>query len=270
MDEVAQDVQTDEEGKRKQSWLTIALVLIVFVVVLLLWRYCVPGTAETDDIDTATVAADVVPDVIGLDEGEAIKKIVAAGFLAESGPVFDTSVDAGVVVFQSPSAGAEAQTGIIVTIDIATDFGLGGSGTPGYEDGTILVPNVVGKNEADAIYTLESAGFVPSSRRANVEPYQKDAVYDQTPSVGNRAPYGSQVVINISNGPQSLASITVPNTIGLTESVAVSRLQAAGLSPQVIHRPNRDSAGKVFDQFPLGGDVVLSGSQVQISIGITD
>ncbi len=260
-----QETQDVQKERGKQSWAVVALILLVLLVLLLLWRYCTPSTGEVAKSEPP-VATAIVPDVVGLGEAEAASVVRGAGFVADTTSVFDASVDPGVVVDQSPDAGLEAETGSVVSIKVATDFGIGVAPADGSEESP-LVPDVIGESQDDAVHALETAGFVVSERRAHFEPYQRDTVYDQAPDGGTHAPYGSTVVIYVSNGPQASSDVTVPDTMGMTESQAVAAIRAAGLSPQVIKRPSQDSVGRVYDQFPYGGSVVPADSEVQVTVG---
>jgi len=264
MEETTTTEETDD--RRTQPWLVLAFVLLVLLVVWLLWNYW--GGRDDDLVSDgrAGVETAVVPDVVGLPESEASERLKDAGFEADADSVFDESAQTGTVVKQDPAAGLEAEVGSTVVIGVASAFGLDGAEGTGDEENP-LVPDVVGDMESSAIGAIESAGFYVTVRYRDFEPYQKDVVFEQSPEGGTRAPYGSQVVILMSTGPQPPANATVPDTLGLTQAEAVRRISAAGFSPQVVPRPQPSSAGRVFDQFPPGGDVKPVGSEVHIAVG---
>ena len=126
-----------------------------------------------------------VPNAVGLAETEARERLVAAGFEVETREVFSER-EPGTVVSQSPSAGADAEDGATVTLEVSKGTGL------------VDVPNVVGLSQADAEAELSSAGLeanvvdVPSA-----EP--EGTVVAQNPT-GGQAREGSSVRLNVSLG----------------------------------------------------------------------
>ena len=259
-----QDSATQEKESRRESWFVLAFVILVFVIVWLFWTYWGGRDTEVAENEPAAATA-AVPDVIGLDEDDAISALEDAGFVADAEPTFDTEVEKGTVTGQSPGPGLELELGSLVSIDVATDFGVG-AGEDISDDRDPLVPDVTGKLESYARDALEDAGFSVSARYAEVEPFQKDAVYEQSPAGGERAPFGSQVIIRVSTGPQAPGDVVVPDCLGLTEDEAISSIQGRGLVAEVLRRPG-GTPGKVYDQFPIGGDVVSESSIVHVLVG---
>jgi serine/threonine-protein kinase len=126
-----------------------------------------------------------VPNAVGLPEAEARDRLVDAGFQVESNEVF-AERDPGIVTAQSPSAGAEAERGATVTIDVSQGTGL------------VEVPNVVGMTRGQAEAALSNARL-----EANVVEVPSDepvgTVVAQNP-VGGQAQQGTAVRLNVSAG----------------------------------------------------------------------
>jgi serine/threonine-protein kinase len=126
-----------------------------------------------------------VPNAVGLPESEARDRLVDAGFQVESNEVF-AERDPGIVTAQSPSAGAEAERGATVTIDVSQGTGL------------VEVPNVVGMSRGQAEAALSNARL-----EANVVEVPSDepvgTVVAQNP-VGGQAHQGTAVRLNVSAG----------------------------------------------------------------------
>lgn len=102
------------------------------------------ATTTTAQTTTAAAATAQVPDVSNTDLATAEGQIEAAGFVTEADPV-DGSGTAGSVQQQSPSAGAGAPAGSVVTIDVVKG------------PGSASVPNVVGQSASDARAALAQA-----------------------------------------------------------------------------------------------------------------
>ena len=126
-----------------------------------------------------------VPNAVGLSETEARDRLVEAGFQVETREVFSER-EPGTVVSQDPSAGADADDGATVTIEVSKGTGL------------VDVPNVVGLSRGEAEDELSSAGLeanvveVPSA-----DP--EGTVVAQNPT-GGEARQGSSVRLNVSTG----------------------------------------------------------------------
>ena len=126
-----------------------------------------------------------VPNAVGLPEAEARDRLVGAGFQVESNEVF-AEREPGTVTAQSPSAGAEAERGATVTIDVSKGTGL------------VEVPNVVGMTRGQAEAELSNARL-----EANVVEVPSDepvgTVVAQNP-VGGQVQQGTAIRLNVSAG----------------------------------------------------------------------
>ena len=126
-----------------------------------------------------------VPNAVGLAEAEARDRLVDAGFQVDSREVF-AEQEPGIVVSQDPAAGADAEDGANVTIEVSKGTGM------------VEVPNVVGLTRAEAEAELSSAKLeanvveVPSTEQAGT-------VVAQNP-VGGQAREGSSVRLNVAQG----------------------------------------------------------------------
>jgi serine/threonine-protein kinase len=126
-----------------------------------------------------------VPNAVGLAEADARDRLVDAGFQVESNEVFSDR-EPGTVTSQSPNAGAEAERGSTVTIQVSKGSGL------------VEVPNVVGMTRGQAEAELSNAKL-----EANVVEVPSDepvgTVVAQNP-VGGQAQQGTAVRLNVSAG----------------------------------------------------------------------
>ena len=122
-----------------------------------------------------------VPGVVGLDVDEARAELADAGLRAVVNEV-ESDRPEDEVTGQNPAAGTEVDKGTRVTISVSK----------GREEEE--VPNVEGDDEAEAIATLEAAGFEVDVREEAAPPEQEGTVIRQRPS-GGRHPRGSTVTI---------------------------------------------------------------------------
>ena len=119
------------------------------------------------------------------------------------------------------------------------------------------VPHVVGMSQGEALSQLQQAGL--SAQVFNEYADQpRGEVIGQLPPFAASAPAGSEAVLLVSGGPApaSTLSVPLPDVVGLSEADALARLQAAGLSPQIVRDFNPNvPLGVVIAQLPNGQSV---------------
>ncbi len=185
---------------------------------------------------------------------EAQLLITEAGFtLGEATPEFSKEVEAGLIMDQSPVAGAPAEEGSAISFTVSKG------------PRQVEVPKIVGLTEDEAIAALEDAGFV--SRSLPDQPSSKvpiGSVMKQTPAAGEMVDEGSQVEYVVSRGVETVA---VPDVVGKKRSTAESTLDDAGFK---VSRSEQFSdtveAGIVISQNPSKGLEVAKGSTVRIVV----
>ena len=118
----------------------------------------------------------------------------------------------GEVISQSPAPGEEMDRGgsIVVVVSKGPEIRA--------------LPSIIGKTLADASTTVTAAGFVPTKAEAYSDTIPAGyAIGYQGKEEGEELPYGAQVVIVISEGPEN------PELLS-TESSEVSSQQDASIS----------------------------------------
>jgi eukaryotic-like serine/threonine-protein kinase len=149
---------------------------------------------------------------------------------------------------------------------------LGGAGLGGYLlwDRVIapmtIVPSVLGVTEEEAAVELTAAGF--AVRVAGERPHDLEVpvghVLQQLPS--GPARLGSTVELVVSAGPRP---VEVPEVVGASEEVAVARVRAAGLVPDVTQVHDEDvPVGRVVVSDPPGDAVRDEGSTVTLTVSL--
>jgi beta-lactam-binding protein with PASTA domain len=231
-----------------------------------------PGAVVTM-IVSAGRSGVAVPNVVGLRTAAAVTKLRAAGFKAKASEVFSTK-PSGTVVAQVPAAADRADKGSQVKLQVSKG------------QKRAQVPDVVGQPSADAQAALKTAGFaytivvVPSDQA-------RGTVVSQAPAGGTTAPQGSKVRLNVASGTGGGAtgtgsttattttagstttaptSVAVPRVVGLNQTVAQRRLQAVGLTSNVVYVASTQPAGRVVAQRPAPGTKVKRGSRVRINV----
>lgn len=211
------------------------------------------------------------PNVVGLPVATAVKKLKAAGLGTNQRVVF-ASAPPGRVTAQQPAAGAAVGKGSTVSLTVSKG------------PQRVAVPNVVGRRRDDAISRLRSAGFhaavfsVPSSS-------PRGSVVAQSPQGSSKAPKGSRVRINLSQGAPAAttpttrggttpttttaaASAKVPSVVGLSQTAAQRRLHAAGFRVRTAYVSSSKPSGTVVAQRPAPGTTLRRGGAVRINVSV--
>jgi beta-lactam-binding protein with PASTA domain len=214
----------------------------------------------------------VVPAVLGMDQQAAVAALRKVDLLANVFQV-PSAEQKGIVVAQNPPAGANAQAGTPVRLNVST----GSTSTTATTTvsttataGRARVPRVVGLRQTVALRRLQTAWlkgavrYVSSSRPAGV-------VASQLPAPGTSVARNSTVRLGVSSGPNQQARRSVPDVTGLDEATATETLRQAGFRVETISTPtdNPDEDGVVLDQQPGGGTRAPRGSTVTIFVGRT-
>ena len=194
-----------------------------------------------------------VPSVDGLTQAQARRKLEAAGFKVTVSREASDTIPSGTVTRTAPPGGTQIDKGSTVTLFIS-------SGPQ-----RVTVPSVVGQSQDSASAELANVGLKVSivQQESTQTP---GTVLSQDPGAGSLAGRGSTVTLTVARQPQQ---VTVPNTVGQSESSALSALADAGLTPIVgATQPVTDQArdGKVVAQEP-GGGKAKRGARVTITVG---
>jgi len=215
---------------------------------------------------------EVLPDVTGKSEPEAVSVLQAARFSPQVVREYSTSVPAGVVMAQLPSrttlaAQPEKRTSwavwaiaavVLVVLAVAAFFLFRPSEK-------IAVPAVTGLAQAEAVKAIEDAGLVAEVRI--VEPASEDAddvVLAQDPKEGIEVGKNTAVRIDV---PQAVEPVEVPDVVGENQASATKVLRAAGFEVSVTRGDSLTvDKGLVIEQTPEGGAGVTAGSEVSIVI----
>lgn len=201
-----------------------------------------------------------VPDLVGRTRAEAEALLADAG-LRTGVITFEQSAVVAIdqVISQSPAAGSFLSEG--GEVDLVISAGVD----------ALVVPDVTGKSEADAVFQLSAAGFQSAQiiieRRPSAD-VTEGFVIETDPPPGEVVPADGTVLVAVSKG--AVPSV-VPNVIGMSEEDATTKLEQFGFVVKVddpIEVPwNDPNAGYVAQQEPAAGSTHDFGSQVAIHLG---
>ena len=202
-----------------------------------------------------------IADVAGMDQEKAKEELMAQGFKEENLSIkFETNADyPGDQVFATePAIGTEVpiDSKIIILISKGKEKSV--------------VPNVVGKTEADAKAELNANNLASTTEQQYHDTIEKGKVISQSQAGGSRVEPGTMIHLVISQGKKPEAKTDVPNIIGAGEFNAKNAIHNAGLvweegTPQYS---DEFAAGEVISCDPAPGTSVKPGTAINVIISL--
>lgn len=190
-----------------------------------------------------------VPQVVG-EDADAAEQVLTEGRLATSiEESYSETVAEGLVISQSPEAGATVDHDSTVNLVISK----------GREP--IIIPDMTGASQDEALGALADAGFEADVTEEYSDDVAAGLVIAQAPSSGTGY-RGDIVSLTVSLGPELIA---VPNVVGMQRSEATETLETAGF---VVNYDEFLGGyfGTVRLQDPPAGEMVRKGSTITITI----
>ena len=253
-DDGAQDEDVNPRMAKVMKILMIVVaVIIAFIAIFLIGKAAGvfkfgPGTAITD---TKSEKVEV-PNVVGMDEDEAIKALNKAGLGYKiTARKESDKYEKGEVMQQSPVGGKKAKKNSQIELVISS----------GKKAEEVSVPDVTGKSESDAQKILEDAGFVVKSEATYSDDVDEGDVISTDPVAGTKLKEGDTVTMKVSMGAEKAE---VPSLTGKSESEAQSLLAQAGLEVGNVTSKYSDSVaeGCIISQGIKAGKKVSKGTSV--------
>lgn len=185
-----------------------------------------------------------VPSVVGKMEKDAASILDAAGFRVSKSYKYDSTVDAGKVISQSPNGGT-APEGSTVTIVISQG------------EQSVTVPNVVGDSKDTASSKLTKEGLKVDVKEAYDNSVPAGQVIRQSIVGGKVVPAGTTVTITVSLGPEESKTYSFSKTYSAPENAVSASYTVTG------------SDGVVYDSgtVDVDGSLTVSVSDMECDSG---
>lgn len=241
----------------------IILMITIFVVIKLVGNGKNTANNNKNSVEATTVntannnSSDMVevPAVVGMTKEDAIKALNKLGLGYKAVTQSSDTVAEDCVISQGNVGGSKVEKNSQIVLTIST----------GKENKEVTVPNVKGKSEQEAKEAIEAANLVASV----------DYQYSDSVEAGNVIKYsplgsvaeGSTVTIHVSRG-KKVTNVSVPNVLGMSESLASQTLDSANLKVTVKYETSSKAEyGTVTSQTPYSaGDSVPSGTTITIYV----
>ena len=241
----------------------IILMITIFVVIKLVGNGKNIANNNKNSVEATTVntannnSSDMVevPAVVGMTKEDAIKALNKLGLGYKAVTQSSDTVAEDCVISQGNVGGSKVEKNSQIVLTIST----------GKENKEVTVPNVKGKSEQEAKEAIEAANLVASVDYQYSDSVEAGNVIKYSPS-GSVAE-GSTVTIHVSRG-KKVTNVSVPNVLGMSESLASQTLDSANLKVTVKYETSSKAEyGTVTSQTPYSaGDSVPSGTTITIYV----
>jgi eukaryotic-like serine/threonine-protein kinase len=237
--------ETPSDEERRRGFFTPARLVALGVLLLALAAlvvYLLFGGFGSKQV--------LVPTVIDKAQAQAQAILTGAGFDVAVTTV-PNDAPRGTVLEQDPPAGSHADDGSTVTITVSTG------------PGTVVIHDVAGLPEKQALGTLRHQGLKPKVRKRPSATVHVGLAIGTIPAAGQQLDRGEMIKLLISTG---VKRVQVPPVIGEQQDVADTRIRDAGLIPNFENRDSEAPAGQVIAQDPAEGTSVKQHTAVTIVI----
>jgi beta-lactam-binding protein with PASTA domain/predicted Ser/Thr protein kinase len=235
----------DEEPERKRRWWVVLLVLAILGLLAVAAYFLV------QELLPPTPSGVAVPEVVGMEEEEAVAELERAGFDVRVEREFSEDIPRREVFEQDPEAGERIARGETVTITVSR------GGQP------VDVPGLLGLTEDEAVEALEEAQLRVGTIQREASEEEEGIVIAQDPGEGEQARPESAVAITVSSGPETTS---VPDVVCEDIDSAQAEIEGAGL--EFVYAGTRTTEecppGTVAEQNPQPGAEVELGSNVRV------
>ncbi len=208
------------------------------------------GTTEKDSSIKDGVS---VPSVAGMSFDDAKAELAKYNLgIRQAGTVSSDTVDKDLVVSQQPEANETVEKNS--TIEVTLSSGKG----------SIDVPNVVGKSEADAVAALGTTFNCNKSYAYNSD-VQEGYVISQSPESGTQGKEGDTVTLVISQGEEL---VTVPDVTTTYKSEEQAKALLSDFNVNVTTKYSQTAEGIVIGQSIDSGKQVAKGTSITITVSL--
>ena len=177
--------------------------------------------------------------------------------------IYDSEIPEGFIIEQTPESGKNIPVGGNIEVTVSR----------GPEVTFILVPNLVGLSQEEALQALEDHGLARGSISGEYsDAFEENHIINQDPEFNEELDPGGSVNLTISRGKEI---ILIPNIIGRDFIEASSYLESLGLLVKSSKAPITETSsirepGKIMDTIPSPGSEVQANSMVELIISTNE
>lgn len=228
------------------------VVVFIFAVFIFLWQFWLKDIFSDPQRRT-------IPDFVGSQYEEVINSgELKALFDFVVTEVISLDHPKGEIIKQNPEHGKSIMlTNGHIKVELTVSSG----------ETTVGVPDVANKEYKEAQQELKRLGFVVTIETVASDSITKDYVVSTIPAIGEKAEYGSTVVIEVSGGPEK-ETVAVPDLVGQSQTDATAMLEQVGLVASIVPVESEKTAGVIVYQNIEAGTLVNKHSSVVIHVSL--
>jgi serine/threonine-protein kinase len=215
--------EPERSGSGPWAWLAAGLGLLVIVASGILLFLLFSGIGEEQPTPSPTPEPTVelveTPDFVGRREAGALTLAGRRGVVLEITYHETDEVEAGRVLEQFPEALTAVPAGTTVQVTVATQVE------------TVVVPDVHGISEANAVMQLEKSGLRPGERSTVPDLLPEGYIVSTDPRAGSSVTRGAEIGYTVSLGPEAAATLGVGVTPEPTPTPTPAPTPATTLEP---------------------------------------
>jgi beta-lactam-binding protein with PASTA domain len=206
------------------------------------------------DVVVSTPITVLVPDLVGRTEAEARVLLAAAELVSGSATSRESRLPQGTVLVQSIQAGTQVEIGRDIGMTVAQPV-------------TVLVPNLVGQDEGEAMSVLGTAELLSGDLTSRESRSPPGMVLAQSIPVGTRVEIGRSVDVTIARP----VTVLVPDVVGRNEGEATRLLEGSELvAGDIQHQESAAQPGTVLAQSLNPGSRVEIGTAIPMLIAVVE
>ncbi|MBP3421290.1 MAG: Stk1 family PASTA domain-containing Ser/Thr kinase [Lachnospiraceae bacterium] len=239
-DDEYDDDDMDPKMERITTILAIVAAVIIGIIALVLVANAVgifKGGSDDEEQQIEQTQDIEMVDVVGMDVEVAKVTLEEIYMVPEIEYQESEEIPENKVISQSIEAGKMVAQGSTVKLVVS-------SGVAAVE-----IPDVVGKEESEAVSILYEAGFKVSTDTDYSDDVEEGMVISMNPAAGEKVAEETMITLIVSMGPE-VKKTSVPDLRGLSESAAKDKLAGANLKAGTVSEDYSDSvtAGCVISQ----------------------
>lgn len=279
------DEEDDEEGLNPKMdkvvtimGIVVAAIILIVIIYLIgsffgLFRFS-KKPADTQETQTQTESQTetgqeipiAVENICGKTQEDAQRILEGQGLYMFVIAEQKSDQPAGTILEQDPAGGTTVSKGTTINVIIAGTENVDFTNSENNNGETVIVPEVKGYIEKDAVSKLQASGLKVSKSYEYNENVEAGKVISQNPSGGSSVPKDSMVTIVISQGKQS---VKVPSVTGKSKESAMDLLASAGLRGAVKEAySDTVEAGTVISQSVAADKLVPADTTVTITVSL--
>jgi len=233
-----------------------ATALAIIVVILSLFLYIRNSDSPVEEI---------VPDIVGLTVEHAASVLEPLNMAPNTLEyLYDSNVDAGLIIHQEPPPGETLQINSGNTAPVHVSVSRGAEPAA-----TVEIPNVLNRDLTEAELMLRNSSLTVSVQSEYSDVVPPNAIINQDPPAGSQVEVYTPVILVRSLGPE-LSFVLVPDIVGASEMEARRILEGNGLvvDLELSTRAHNDAipAGNIVSQSIPEGTQVETGTRISYVI----